>query len=230
MHEAPGGNVSTNTPTAFGGGDAQAAREVAHTANRLSLRISTPGLTKIRAIEYNRSAIFDNSPRRQHQALARGRRKCRTERDPYHVLGCACYGDNRRRRGLVRNRRISGTKRRRQADPDPLRTRWWDGLRDSEPNPLRLAHWTRASVKPTRSRPIKPHFATVDPGRLSRPIQPLRYGSEGRERWTATSGGGSPPSFSARSGWCSAAAVRRCSLQASPMWGSAFSVSHLPSG
>jgi CRP-like cAMP-binding protein len=70
MHEAPGGNVSTNTPTAFGGGDAQAAREVAHTANRLSLRISTPGLTKIRAIEYNRSAIFDNSPRRQ-QVLRR---------------------------------------------------------------------------------------------------------------------------------------------------------------
>src|ERR1700731_977703 len=57
MHEAPGGNVSTNTPTAFGGGDAQAAREVAHAANRVSLRISTLGLTKIRAIEYNRSAI-----------------------------------------------------------------------------------------------------------------------------------------------------------------------------
>jgi len=57
MHEAPGGNVSTNTPTAFGGGDAQAAREVAHAANRVSLRISTPGLTEIRAIEYNRSAI-----------------------------------------------------------------------------------------------------------------------------------------------------------------------------
>jgi hypothetical protein len=73
MHEAPGGNVSTNTPTAFGGGDAQAAREVAHTANRWSLRISTPGITKIRAIEYNRSAIFDNGrSRRQHQALAAG--------------------------------------------------------------------------------------------------------------------------------------------------------------
>src|SRR5207302_10521605 len=57
MHEAPGGNVSTNTPTAFGGCDPQAAREVAHAANRVSLRISTPGLTKIRAIEYNRSAI-----------------------------------------------------------------------------------------------------------------------------------------------------------------------------
>ena len=57
MHEAPGGNVSTNTPTAFGGGDAQAAREVAHAANRVSLRISTPGLTKIRAIEYNRALI-----------------------------------------------------------------------------------------------------------------------------------------------------------------------------
>ena len=41
MHEAPGGNVSTNTPTAFGGGDAQAAREIAHAANKVSLRIST---------------------------------------------------------------------------------------------------------------------------------------------------------------------------------------------
>jgi len=61
MHEAPGGNVSTSTPTAFGGGDPQAAREVAHAANRVSLRISTPGLTKIRAIEYNRTRFRQQS-------------------------------------------------------------------------------------------------------------------------------------------------------------------------
>ena len=72
MHEAPRGNVSTNTPTAFGGGDAQAAREVAHAANRVSLRISTPGLTKIRAIEYNRSAISTTALLPAAQALAAG--------------------------------------------------------------------------------------------------------------------------------------------------------------
>jgi hypothetical protein len=41
---------------------------------------------------------------------ARGWRRCHAERNTRHVLGCAGYGNNRRRRGLVRYRRISGTK------------------------------------------------------------------------------------------------------------------------
>jgi PAS domain-containing protein len=73
MHEAPGGNVSTNTPTAFGGGDAQAAREITHTANRVSLRISTPILTaplNITAAEFRRLMAQPTS--RQLKRLAAG--------------------------------------------------------------------------------------------------------------------------------------------------------------
>jgi hypothetical protein len=47
-------------------------------------------------------------------ARARGRRKRHPEHNTGNVLGCAGHGDNRRRRGLVRNRRISGTGRRRR--------------------------------------------------------------------------------------------------------------------
>ena len=38
---------------------------------------------------------------------ARGRRKCHPKHNTGHVLGCAGDGDNRRRRGIVRNRRIA---------------------------------------------------------------------------------------------------------------------------
>jgi VIT1/CCC1 family predicted Fe2+/Mn2+ transporter len=41
---------------------------------------------------------------------ARGRRKCHAERNTRLVLGRVGHGDNRRRRDVVRNRRISGTQ------------------------------------------------------------------------------------------------------------------------
>jgi VIT1/CCC1 family predicted Fe2+/Mn2+ transporter len=45
---------------------------------------------------------------------ARARRKCHAEHNTGHVMGCPGHGINRRSGGLVRNRRISGTKRRRR--------------------------------------------------------------------------------------------------------------------
>jgi hypothetical protein len=44
-------------------------------------------------------------------AAARGRRKCHAERNTRHFLGRAGHGNNRKRRGLVRNCRISATSR-----------------------------------------------------------------------------------------------------------------------
>ena len=97
----------------------------------------------------------------------RGRRKCHPKHNTRHVLGRAGDGDNRRRRGIVRNRRISGP-----GDATPIATTWPIPSRFFSPRKPKISALIPSRLRLDRQAAPSPSDAPVTAPPTSRSDRP----------------------------------------------------------